>query len=320
MSSTNLKETLDLAINAVVRPPRASYNEEDISYIVFDMHLPPIPRIPMSFPNRRGERIVGSLYICGSYYQEETHKCIVFLHGNVGSQKEGRSIVPFFAPNGVSVFCFDFSGSGNSDGEFVTLGMKEKTDVADVVKFLADNYDIGEFVVWGRSMGASCAILSSMYDQRIKGIIADSAFSSLEDMLNAVAKKFNLGTFSNWIAAMYIKKGIYKKIGLTCDDVNVAEFAKKCTKPILFGHSPEDDFIPFEQAEKIYKAYRGEKKIVILTGSHNSLRDENWIKACRKFISEIFGIKIEKLETKVTLESAAEHVKTFMNLLEESSI
>ncbi|OHT16303.1 Clan SC, family S9, unassigned serine peptidase [Tritrichomonas foetus] len=319
-SNMSITDMLNLAVNAVVRPPRASYNEEEISYIVFDMHLPPIPRIPMSFPNRRGERLVGSLYLSGSFYTEKTHNCIIYLHGNIGSQKEGRQIVPYFAPNGISVFCFDFSGSGNSGGKYVTLGKKEKTDVPDVCTFLHENYEIDNFILWGRSMGAATAILSCQSTRMIRGLIVDSAYSSLEDMLDDVSKKLKMNSVSSMFASWFIKKGVYDRVGLSINDVQPAEVAKTCWKPLLLGHSPEDDFIPFSQAEKIYKAYGGPKEIVILTGPHNSPRDENWIKPCRAFIGRVLGIPMEELEMKVTQESAPEHVATFMSLLGEEGI
>lgn len=53
---------------------------------------------------------------------------------------------------------FDFSGSGNSEGEYVTLGHQEKYDIWEVVKYLNTNFNIEYIVLWGRSMGASSII------------------------------------------------------------------------------------------------------------------------------------------------------------------
>lgn len=630
MDSMSFTEALGKAVNAVIRPPRASYQEDQISYIVFDMHLPPIPRIPLAFPNRRGERIVGSLYISGTFETEEIHRCIIYLHGNIGSQKEGRFIVPLYAPHGISVFCFDFSGSGNSGGKYVTLGKNEKTDVLDVITFLKEAMQFDEFVLWGRSMGAACAILSAavltneidakmrklaqskrryqsspyliqippkrsescvitakplkqnqsennivseqttsessqdpfnmtnhetdnqsnqqnnthytyqmaaiagtfkmiekeaakaqeiaesidqntirqhqelmktndvqnmpetsplinqvsapntdsiLIDQEphtelnneinqnnetnqmnensedhlnydgiqaghletkhkdgsnnnesteylthfhkrspdkhlpthemrsslpvnqqtskkmqvpmldimpapslkpssnssrtphlpppipikskehnnqcsastatiptaptlgtpsasvsssessmsisvpymsVKGIIVDSAFSSLDDMLTAISEKCKLGAISNFVAQLWIKKSIQEQVGLRVDDVKPYESARACFRtPMLLGHSPEDDFIPFSQAEKIYKAYAGPKQLVILNGSHNAQRDENWIRECTHFISKCFDIPLEDLNQKISVQNP-EHVASFFNLLKES--
>lgn len=49
---------------------------------------------------------------------------------------------------------FDFSGSGMSEGEFVTLGVRESQDLEDVIEVLYNEGKIREFGLWGRSMGA----------------------------------------------------------------------------------------------------------------------------------------------------------------------
>jgi alpha/beta superfamily hydrolase len=37
------------------------------------------------------------------------------------------------------VFAFDFTGSGRSDGEFITLGINESKDMEAVIKYLRYN-------------------------------------------------------------------------------------------------------------------------------------------------------------------------------------
>lgn len=54
----------------------------------------------------------------------------------------------------MSVFCFDFAGSGISEGEYVSLGYYEKDDVACVVKHLRESGLVSTIGMWGRSMGA----------------------------------------------------------------------------------------------------------------------------------------------------------------------
>jgi alpha/beta superfamily hydrolase len=55
------------------------------------------------------------------------------MHGNAGNKFEGESYVPIVLPNGMDLFAFDFSGCGNSQGDFVTLGWKEQEDLKAVL-------------------------------------------------------------------------------------------------------------------------------------------------------------------------------------------
>ena len=97
MSEASLMENANRAINVIIRPPRTIYKLEDLTNIYFDSKLPPIPRIPISFKNSNGVNLVGSFYISGSFNTEKEHYCVVYLHGNVGSQKEGRFLVKYLA-------------------------------------------------------------------------------------------------------------------------------------------------------------------------------------------------------------------------------
>ncbi len=67
--------------------------------------------------------------------------------------------VELLLPDGISVFAFDFSGSGHSDGETISLGFYEKFDVECVVKHLRGNPAVSTIGIWGRSMGAATAVL-----------------------------------------------------------------------------------------------------------------------------------------------------------------
>jgi alpha/beta superfamily hydrolase len=53
----------------------------------------------------------------------------------------------------------DFSGSGKSDGEYITLGINEQEDLNCAIGFLDEIFKFEEYSVWGRSMGAVTALL-----------------------------------------------------------------------------------------------------------------------------------------------------------------
>jgi len=56
---------------------------------------------------------------------------------------------------GVSVFAFDFAGSGLSDGEYVSLGWFEREDLSEVISHLRATNVVSLVALWGRSMGAA---------------------------------------------------------------------------------------------------------------------------------------------------------------------
>jgi alpha-beta hydrolase superfamily lysophospholipase len=85
-------------------------------------------------------------------------------------------------------FCvFDFSGCGKSEGEYVTLGLKEKLEVKSVVEFLGREFGCEDFFLWGRSMGAVTAILSvdQFKEMGVHGMVLDSPFSCAKSMVGS---------------------------------------------------------------------------------------------------------------------------------------
>ncbi|VEU41640.1 unnamed protein product [Pseudo-nitzschia multistriata] len=91
---------------------------------------------------------------------------VVYLHGNASARVE---VVPnlSFLLGQVGVFGVvgvDFTGSGKSDGDYVSLGYYERVDLECLIQYLKSVYggpdgDDLELILWGRSMGASTALM-----------------------------------------------------------------------------------------------------------------------------------------------------------------
>ena len=139
--------------------------------------------------NTNNENIECSIFIPKGV---KKYPCIVYLHGNSGSRLDGLKLVNKFLPHKIAVMCFDFAGAGISDGEYLTLGLKESHDLCIILAELKKRYrPISKIVLWGRSMGAVTALLyagkfqsneTGKYKSKVCGIIADSPFSDLKKL------------------------------------------------------------------------------------------------------------------------------------------
>lgn len=78
-------------------------------------------------------------------------------------------------------------GSGTSDGDWVTLGAHEVDDLQAAVDYLRREGSTSSLGLWGRSMGAVTALLYSCRDPSIAGVVADSPFSKLVDLMLELA-------------------------------------------------------------------------------------------------------------------------------------
>lgn len=311
----SLMENARHAVNAIVRPPRSDYKDSDITNVNLPNGLPPVEPIPLSLINRNGEELVGSLYKSINFEKEDRHRCVLYLHGNIGTQLEGRFLVRQLCPRSISVFCFDFSGSGHSGGEYVTLGYNEHNDILDIIELLQNGFDFEDFALWGRSMGASSAIMAASECDKIKGIVVDSAYSSLDDLFLAISSHVQLPGFLKTIGIWWIKREVQNIAGFNCDLVKPLESGMSSNVPLMLGHSKEDKFVPYEQGKNIFLNYGcKDKEMMTLSGGHNSRRDSCWIMKCIRFILRVFGMSFQYIEVEVSADTV-QHVASFGELL-----
>lgn len=106
------------------------------------------------------------------------------MHGNSSCRMESLETIKYLLPQNISMFCFDFAGCGNSDGEYISLGWWEREDVAMIVEHLRAKRNVSTIALWGRSMGAVTALLHADRDPSIAGLVLDSPFSDLSKLVN----------------------------------------------------------------------------------------------------------------------------------------
>lgn len=108
---------------------------------------------------------------------------MIYLHSEVGNKLEGLNNLDIVMPLGIDFFTFDFSGCGNSEGDFVTFGWKEVHDLHTVLTYLKIQGLTSKVVIWGRSMGAATALL---YNHKspllVDGLILDSGYCAFKEV------------------------------------------------------------------------------------------------------------------------------------------
>ncbi|OHT05459.1 Clan SC, family S33, methylesterase-like serine peptidase [Tritrichomonas foetus] len=283
------------AIEAVIRPPRRQYDLNSLPTTLYDnVNGKKYSRNPINFINQRNEKIVGSLYTESTRNVMEGGPCVIYLHGNISSQQEGIFLVPNFCPYGVTVYLFDFSGCGESEGDHITLGFNESQDLELLINNLIKNFNLGPFILWGRSMGASTALMTN--SEKVVGCIIDSSFCKLNDVCLNIAKNFGIPKGIDNLVVWWLDLTIYDFVDLDFDNVKPIKAAKSDGKPpAIFGHAENDEIIPFSDAEKIFKVYSNKEKTLIkLPDGHNSERPNYWFKKCILFALEKLSVEIPK--------------------------
>eukprot|EP00344_Euplotes_crassus_P002808 CAMPEP_0197004600 /NCGR_PEP_ID=MMETSP1380-20130617/23854_1 /TAXON_ID=5936 /ORGANISM="Euplotes crassus, Strain CT5" /LENGTH=387 /DNA_ID=CAMNT_0042423445 /DNA_START=27 /DNA_END=1191 /DNA_ORIENTATION=+ len=260
---------------AIIRPPRNDdYDDAELGPPEFQIKGRRFKRTDVDLVNDRELTIK-----CTHYEPIDSQRpckelpCVLYLHGNASSRTEAMPAVKLLLPEDITVFTLDFSGSGKSDGEYISLGWYERDDVATAVEYLRDLGTVATIGLWGRSMGAVTALLHSDRDPSIAGIVCDSAFSDLKKLSSQLAKKYTkMPGFVVSMGTKFIAKSVKDRAKFQLAKVKPIDHIDKAFVPILFGHAKEDDFILPSHSEELHEKYAGDKNYISFEGDHNSTR------------------------------------------------
>ena len=163
------------AWKAIIRPERDEYTEGDLGLRSFLLGDKEFKRTDIAIKNERGLKLSCSFFEpIDSQRVAKELPCVIYLHGNSSSRMEAIPYANLFLPSDITLFCFDFAGSGKSDGEYVSLGWWEREDLKVVINYLRETGRVSTIALWGRSMGAVTALLYANRDPSLAGIVVDS--------------------------------------------------------------------------------------------------------------------------------------------------
>lgn len=132
-----LESHYDILWKSIIRPPRDNYKDKELGPERFNLHDINYKRTDFTLLNSRKQKLKCSFW--EPFDEERVNESlpvIIYLPGNSSSRCEVLPLLKFILPMSITVFAFDFSGSGHSDGEYISLGYYEKEDVKDVIKYL----------------------------------------------------------------------------------------------------------------------------------------------------------------------------------------
>jgi alpha/beta superfamily hydrolase len=175
--------------NLIIRPERALYEPEDLGPTVFTVQRKRCQRTSLELKNDRG------LIIRANHYQPANSgnkklPCVIICHGNCGNQLNAISAVRLLLPHDITVMAMDFTGSGLSEGKYVSLGFYESQDIGVVVKYLREHDLTSTIGLWGRSMGAVASLMYSQTDPSVACMVLDSAFCDLKRLMRELIKSY----------------------------------------------------------------------------------------------------------------------------------
>jgi len=273
---------------SIIRPPRDEYYEHQLGENVFAYKGLTYVRKDFDVLNKQG------LVIKCSFIEPDDESrpfdempVVIYLHGNSSSRLEGLKIATELFRRNINLFVFDFAGCGLSEGDYISLGWNEKEDLKIIVDFVEKIPGVSKIGLWGRSMGASTAMLYTNTDPRIKAVCYDSPFSDFGKLARELCQKHaSIPNFVVSAALMFVRKTIIGKNSVDIYKLTPINYSNKTTTPGFFLHAMNDELIPLEHSLQIFEQYAGEKSLNVCEGTHNTQRQKHIVEKIGKFLSK----------------------------------
>lgn len=280
------RDVYDMLWKMVIRPPRDLYTEDELGPDKFRLGKKVFIRRDLELTSSRGQ--LKCSHFLPAKGSTEARPCVVYLHGNCSSRLEAFDALPVLLPQDVSVFSMDLSGSGRSDGEYISLGYHEEQDLRTCLEFLRQLPTVSSIGLWGRSMGASTSILRAAQDSKIAACVLDSAFKDLKTVADELVGKgrFPWPTFLTGWAFDMVRNEVLNRANFDILELSPISRAPDAACPGFFGVASDDSFVLPHHTQELHNAWGGHKHFRVFEGGHNGVRPLWFLEEAADFLAK----------------------------------
>lgn len=235
--------------------------------------------IKCNFKNSRGNSLDARLDVPVHIDISEITDFIIFCHCFTCSKE---TITTFrlsrrLAENGYAVLRFDFTGLGNSEGDFsATTFTSTQDDLKSAINFLNTNHRSPSFLM-GHSLGGTTALSVAQDYVSVKGVVTVASPSEPEHVLHHFGHALTL--LEQNIAASFEVAGQYYEIEPEfVENVRGADMQlllSELKKPVLVVNVENDALVKQADSQQILDWVNGETTLINVTGSNHLLSNRD---------------------------------------------
>lgn len=215
------------------------------------------------------------LILTGHWLQADNpERTLVMLHGfrSTWDNDFGGAIEFYNKEMNCNLLLVEQRSHGLSQGKYIGYGILERYDCVEWAKYadLRCNESLPIYLD-GMSMGATTVLLASELDLpgNVKGIIADSGYTSPADILGHIIKKSY--KLPETISIKFLSSLCKKTAGYGFYDRSTVDALKNNTRPVLLVHGTDDMFVPYSMSEENYEACVAPCELVLVHGAGHGL-------------------------------------------------
>jgi uncharacterized OsmC-like protein/pimeloyl-ACP methyl ester carboxylesterase len=221
-------------------------------------------RIKATFHNSQGEALCGSLETPAGTVKAYA----LFAHCFTCSKDIAAAsrITRALAQQGIAVLRFDFTGLGNSEGDFSNTNFSSNLqDLIAAADFLQQHY-VAPALLIGHSLGGAAVLAVAQRLDGVKAVVTIGAPATAGHVKHLFADSVD-EIMHQQTACVELGGRSFKIQRQLIDDLenyNSLDYIKALKKALLIFHSPVDNVVPIDEATRIYTAAMHPKSFVSL--------------------------------------------------------
>lgn len=253
-----------------------------------------MPRVEAVFQNPQGESLSGLLELPAGTVK--AYALFVHCFTCIKDNPAATRIALALAGMGIAVLRFDFTGLGNSQGDFSNTNFSSNLqDLHAAVRYLEQRYAAPSLLI-GHSLGGAAALAVAQDLPAVKAVATIGApatashvkhlfADSYRELQQREAVEVNLAGRSFTIRRQFIDD---------LEKYNSVEHIQALRKALLIFHSPLDDTVSIDEAGRIYAAAKHPKSFVSLDHADHLLSNP----ADSRYVAEVLTAWVHRyLET-----------------------
>jgi pimeloyl-ACP methyl ester carboxylesterase len=204
----------------------------------------------------------SGLAIAAWYVPSQNGAAIVYLHGSMGDRRTLLAEAMALQSAGYGALLLDAPGFGASEGH-VTWGRDAQDAVSAAIDFVASQPEVqgGRIGAVGSSMGTSVVAHVAARDPRIRAVVLEGAFTTLDEQLAYEFRRWGPATRLPAVWAC-------ERAGIAFDQLRTTEvIARLAPRPQLFVAGDRDPIVPLEMTRSLYDLAGDPKELAVIAGA-----------------------------------------------------
>jgi pimeloyl-ACP methyl ester carboxylesterase len=192
----------------------------------------------------------------------------IMVHGYRSSPTNDFSgaVLPIYGM-GFSLLLIDQRAHGNSQGHFITFGIRERRDCRSWVDWARERFGADTpMLLYGISMGGATVLMAAPdLPENVRGIVADSPYSSPVDIIRKTCRDMGIPAAP---AMPFIHASARLFAGFSLSELTAAQAVQNTDIPIMIIHGEDDRFVPCSMSVEIAAANPRIRRYTFPGGGH----------------------------------------------------